>query len=188
MKLWRKLFHLLGLGALFYFWMSKKQAITVMLILLALDLIIEVFRTIHKEFQREFFARLSHLLRRSEKYRPLGITWFLLGMLANALLFEKNIAVLGVIMLTFGDPLAEIIGRKYGRHALIGKKTLEGFLACFAGALASGLAFGCLAFGMPFIPVIAGALAASITELLTFKGGDNLLIPIISGLAMALLI
>lgn len=111
-------------------------------------------------------------------------------------------ATIGIVAMTFGDAAGSIIGRRFGRHAVVGNKTAEGSLAVLvstslaAGAviaiygwLAScGLYDGCTD---PLIPaplccIIAGAVS-SVVEMLCPGQLDNIANPLAVAASMALL-
>ncbi|MCX6814230.1 MAG: hypothetical protein NTY20_01055 [Candidatus Aenigmarchaeota archaeon] len=133
------------------------------------------------------------MLERKEARRPFaGAFWFYFGAGLAFLLFPLNAASAAGAVLAISDSLSTIIGKKFGKRRIIGKKTLEGTAAFFASAL-----FVCMFFFNPAISII-GAAAAAFAELLPewkrissskFSGvfDDNLLIPIIAGFAMSLL-
>ncbi len=108
-----------------------------------------------------------------------GAMLFYAGCTLSFLLFPLPVASAACAMLAVGDSLSTIVGIKFGRHK-IGRKSLEGSLACFIFSFAAGSFFV-----NPFL-ALAGAVAASLIELFP-RIDDNLTIPIISGLVMFLL-
>ena len=97
-------------------------------------------------------------------------------------IFPKNIAVISLIFMSIGDTVAGLFGKNYGRIK-IGKKTLEGFLA----GLSSCLIIAYLYKPLPFQITASGAFFGMLIEALPLPLDDNLKIPIISSLAMSLL-
>jgi len=98
--------------------------------------------------------------------------------------FDYRIAIAAILMTTFGDLTAAIIGKRFGKHWIPGLKNRawEGVLAEFAVDLALGYGLMKL-FQMPnaFIIALAMAVTATIVETVVHKLDDNLLIPIFSG-------
>lgn len=114
-----------------------------------------------------------------------GATYILLSSCLAIGLFAKPIAIAAIAYIIVGDSFAAIIGRRYGRHRF-GRKSLEGSAACLVGTLivaAIGPAYG-LEFGL----ATAGAFVATLTEALSTRIDDNVTVPLLSGLAMTLLI
>lgn len=118
-----------------------------------------------------------------------GIILAVVGSLLALQLFERNIALASITILTFADPISHLIGKFFGRTKsfLDKKKNIEGHLA---GAIISSL------FAMFFVhPVLAfsGALVAMlfeaiIIEIQKVQLDDNLIIPLAAGTAMFLIV
>lgn len=112
-----------------------------------------------------------------------GASYILTTSTIVIVLFPKAIAVAAITFIIIGDIAAALVGRTWGRHRLIGRKTIEGSSAC----LVSLILVSFLIPGLPTIVGITGAAIATITEALSGRIDDNLTVPIISG-AMMLLI
>ncbi len=76
--------------------------------------------------------------------------------------------------------MAAIIGTKYGKHKIIGKKSWEGTLTCLVVSII------CINFFFPLNVAIIAGIIATIVELLPFD--DNLWVPLVSGAVIRLLI
>jgi dolichol kinase len=98
-------------------------------------------------------------------------------------MFSKPVAVAALSFIIVGDTFAALIGRKYGRHRF-GRKSVEGSLACLLGTVIVAL----LVPGLTLSVALAGAVVATVTEALSMNLDDNISVPIVSGLAMTLLI
>jgi len=135
----------------------------------------------------------AFMLERAEAKRPFaGAFWFYFGAGLAFLVFPLNAASAAGATLAISDSLSTIIGKRFGKRRIIGKKTLEGTMAFFVSAF-----FVCLLFFNPAGAAI-GAAAASFAELLPewkpvsrsrLSGllDDNLLIPLIAGFVLTLL-
>ncbi|MEK6917045.1 MAG: hypothetical protein AABW92_04845 [Nanoarchaeota archaeon] len=115
-----------------------------------------------------------------------GAVFYLIGLLAAVVLFDKEITSASILILAVGDPTAHFIANYYGKtKTIINKnKLLEGTLAgTLAGAIAAlyfvslPLAFFGAAFGM----------MAEAVELEMFNLDDNFFIPFVAGLTMSLI-
>lgn len=95
--------------------------------------------------------------------------------------FPKPISYLSMLALAFSDPAARLVGHRFGRIH-IGKKTLEGSIACFV-AISAVLFYE---YGLnSFVPALIGTVA----ELLPIKKlDDNFRIPLSVALALKFLI
>ncbi len=128
----------------------------------------------------QFFIRFARpLLRPKEVIRVNGSTYLLIASTIAFLLFKKPIAATALVFLGIGDPVAGIIGTKWGRIKIM-QKSLEGSSAFFLAAFIAGALLASIThIPLPFIAL--GALCATIVELLSLSINDNLTIPLISG-------
>lgn len=102
---------------------------------------------------------------------------------------HPRLIVAALMPMTWGDALGAIIGSRWGRrrYTLLGAtRTLEGSAAMFvASALATALALGQFSAG-GVMTALATALAATLVEAVSPWGIDNLTVPAISALSLAL--
>lgn len=179
-KPWRILFHSLGgiIPVLYYFLdISKKDALTILAPLLGVLLIFDIIRLVDRRLNAKFIATFPSLIHKYETKQFNASTYFILSSFIAILVFPKNIAVVALCFLAFGDTIASFVGTTVGRVKLF-SKTLEGSVACFLVCFFIAL----LLFDIRISCV--GALIATLVELLPLKIDDNLLIPIVSGAAM----
>ena len=114
----------------------------------------------------------------------LGPVTLSLGILIVLLMFPYTPAVLGILALSFGDGLASLIGKCFGKHPLpfIGSKTVAGSLSCFCAVYISSF---CITHNM--ITSLVIAIVAMFAEALPLKDFDNILIPIVCAAAASLI-
>jgi len=111
-----------------------------------------------------------------------GTISFLMGCLLVLQLFEKNIALASIIILTFGDSVSHLFGWHFGRkkHPLNCLKSIEGNIA---GAITGFL--GAMLFVSPLTALLAsfGAMTAEAVELRMNNRiiDDNIIVPLIAG-------
>ena len=111
-----------------------------------------------------------------------GTISFLMGCLLVLQLFEKNIALASIIILTFGDSVSHLFGWHFGRkkHPLNCLKSIEGNIA---GAITGFL--GAMLFVSPLTALLAsfGAMTAEAVELRMNNKiiDDNIIVPLIAG-------
>ncbi|AKB84603.1 diacylglycerol/polyprenol kinase family protein [Methanococcoides methylutens] len=120
------------------------------------------------------------LYRSKEKNKLSGNIQFLIGSIIVISVFPKEIASAAILMTTFGDSAAALIGISYGRNWIKGlpDRAWEGVISEFLVNLCIGYLFL-----SNWIIALTMALAATIVETLTYKLDDNLMIPLFSGLA-----
>lgn len=140
----------------------------------------------------------GHMLRPNEDKSVTGSTWIFASSLICSLLFVNHLHIAAIVICMFilGDAVAALVGISIGRIK-IGKKSLEGSLACFV------LCMILLLWAFPSVPLlldqwhgiipirlsIASALCITVCELFPIKIGsfivnDNLVVPVITGLLM----
>ena len=191
----RKLLHMCSfLIVIFIYLADKKTACIVIgtlfvLLFIGNTILLSSGLRVLNEFKIKYF---SFLLRDNEKYGYISSNWFLLGCFLSALLFSKEIAMLAITVLIFGDAFAALIGMKFGKHKFKNGKSWEGtlgfigvsylLLAGFYFAVSLTLSFAAAA--LIVIPITA------VSEIYSkqIKIDDNLLIPLIFGFLMTGLI
>ncbi len=144
-----------------------------------------------KHAKRHLGKLKSGLERETAPWPFMGAFWFFFGAGLTFALFPLNIAEASMTIVTIGDGFATIIGKAYGRHKLIGNKTLEGSLAHFAFSLPA-------AYFILFEHAVIAAFVTAIVELIPdlphFKKyrslgimDDNLLIPLSASVVFSIL-
>jgi dolichol kinase len=133
----------------------------------------------------KLWHRLSFLLRPIIRDHEVeggftGASYILSTSAVSMALFPKSVAIAAITFIIIGDTAAALVGRMWGRHKIIGKKSFEGSTAC----LVSLIMVSFLIPGLPMAAAIPGALAATLAEAFSGKIDDNLTVPIISGLVM----
>lgn len=122
--------------------------------------------------------------KKSSDFPGRGAFYFVAGSLLALLLFEKNIALASIMVLTFGDSFTNIFG-PFGKIKTIlhERKKLEGtIIGIAAGTL------GAMWFVTP-VQAFFGTLLAMIAEMIDFESlqvNDNILVPVIAGIIMTL--
>ena len=184
-ELRRKSIHLLGLVLpILYVFTTRHTATIAVGALLAIALGVELLKAFVPTFRVMFMRIFSPMLRSQERRGALtGATYYLTGSFLCILLFDKTLAIVCLCFLTLGDLFAALIGKQWGRIKLFSRKSLEGSLACFIVCTTVALLIG-----LHPVVAIVGAFVATLIELLPIGVDDNVTIPLISGLAMHLLI
>ncbi|MBW2995051.1 hypothetical protein KY312_01760 [Candidatus Woesearchaeota archaeon] len=182
----RALFHI-GTGLVIIilsFFISIRDLIMLLSLTIILGLIISIIS--RKTKLPAISQFLDNFERDSNKKFPgRGAFYFVAGSLFALLLFEKQIALASIMVLTFGDSFTNIFGPlgkvKTRFHA---KKRLEGtVIGIIAGTLAA-------MWFVPFVPAFFGTLIAMIGEHIDFEYlqmNDNIFVPIVAGIFIKLL-
>ena len=130
-----------------------------------------------------FLARFSVLLKQSESRNVLGSTYMMASSLIVFLFFEKEVAILALLYIAVGDPLAGTLGKRFGRIK-IGSKSLEGTLAFAVGAGAVGCGMIAGGLDVPYWVALSGAGLGALVELFPSPLDDNLTVPPASAVFM----
>src|SRR5262245_17490418 len=135
LKLKRKLFRMVGL--LFPALYALGNAVVpglgwlapacVLVLFLAVMIALEYARFHRPGVNRWLFEHFRAYTKEKERARTSSTTFFLLACLLTLLVFNTGIAIAAMLMLVFGDPVAEMVGTRWGRVPLL-DKSLEGTL------------------------------------------------------------
>lgn len=118
-----------------------------------------------------------------EVQRVNSATWYTTALLLLAATQSTLLCVTGVVVLGIGDPIAALVGRRFGRIKLLHGRSLEGTVAfAISATVATFIAFAifhssmglAMAFGLAAAASVAGALA----ELFSLRVDDNFSIPL----------
>jgi len=206
----RKLLHLFALlmpMAIFYApqWSWPRLLVPCILFLLfAASIIIEALRFKVPVIQKTVLAFFGSMMRKEEHAIVSGWTWVIGAAFLCSILFSSRpyVSFIALTLFIIGDALAALVGIGIGRIK-IGKKTLEGSIACL---LVCALLFYTV---FPFVPGLLNAwgvsrfpaiiiwitsLVITLFELIPIKIApkitinDNLAVPVIAGYSMIALV
>jgi dolichol kinase len=149
--------------------------------------------------QKMYFGLLGSMLRPDEKKKVTGATWIFASAFICTVVFNgsPHISFMAISLFILGDAVAALVGLSMGR-VKIGRKSLEGSLACFVLCMVLFEAV------FPFVPgllvpwngvippavALLGALGITVLELFpirisrTMILNDNLYVPVIAGCIM----
>jgi dolichol kinase len=149
--------------------------------LLAASLAVELARRACPTVNGILWRLLPAVFRDGEEQRILGSTWLAAGALSTLLAFGVDVGGTALLFLMWGDPAAELAGRRWGPPDQ--RKTHAGSLGCLIACLLAG-AVGIYAGGLRPGAVLAGALVAVAVERRSPLPDDNVWIPVLSGLVI----
>ena len=135
-----------------------------------------------------FFRPIAH---EQERDRVNSATWYMTSLVLLALTGSPLLCVTGVAVLGLADPLAGLVGRRFGRVRLVNGRSLEGSLTfVLVGTLAARSAMllvdTTLDSGTLWLTAFAAALAGGVVELASRRVDDNLSIPMAAAATAAL--
>ncbi len=188
----RPLFHFLGgmIFPVFYYFTGRVVAIYFITALFSLALIFELVRKRNQVFNDWLWQHFRAFFKDKERYTTTGTLYFVGGVLATVLFFDKPVAITALCFLTFGDVTAVIVGKKIGRHKIFPPKSLEGSLAFFVIVIIVGsiLKKFCFPADLTTMAIGYSALAATLIEMLPLSLDDNLTVPIFTGFILQMLL
>jgi phytol kinase len=190
-ELSRSLFHIGGgLTTLILPWIFAEAWPVVLLTLITVPSLLAL-KYIHT-FKGNLGSVLYRIDRKSfgEVYFPLSVCLLFVFAHGNTLLF-----IIPVLILTLADPAAALIGSRYGRlryKNIKGQKSIEGsatfFLVAFLCVLIPLLLFSTMGLvKAALISTIVG-LMVMMAEAIAWEGLDNLFIPVVGFLVLAIML
>jgi len=170
----RKGVHLTSILIVLIYAFYGKQAAQILLIsYLVLILFIEHIR-LDRGIKIPFF---NLMLRKKERSSIGSYVYFTLGALIAISVFSQNVAFAAVLMTTFGDMSAALVGKRFGRIRIFpNEKSVEGCIAEYFVNLVIAFVF----ISNLFISV-SMAFVATYVETIFVRIDDNLAIPVIAG-------
>jgi dolichol kinase len=187
----RRLFHLangVSIATAYALFFTHAQIVRVFGAIACLVYIVDRFRIAYPDVVERRAPWVNRVfLRAEEQVREAAMTPFAIAVLLTMLTVPKLAALIAIYTLAIGDPLAAVVGIRYGRRRITRNRSLEGSLAFFAATVA--VAALVLRWGTAAAPASIAAASASIGvvatvfELLPLRVDDNLTIPIFVGFA-----
>ena len=187
-ELFRKLIHLLSITfPVFYLFNTKANTLYFLILCLALILIIEFSRKKKSAISILFNKYLGNVVREYEKNSLMSATYLTASAFLTIILFDKNIAILALLIGCICDTNAALFGMKFGKIYFYNNKSLEGTFAFIFSGLIILFFYNIYIQSELYIIGIIAVIIASITEHVTPTKFDNLTIPLSAGISITLL-
>jgi dolichol kinase len=191
LQLGRRLFHLANgvtIATAYALLFTHQQIVHIFGAIACLVYIADRVRIAYPEAITRYLPWINRtLLRAEEQVRESAMIPFAIAVLLTMLTVPKLAALVAIYTLAIADPLAAVIGIRFGRHRISHNRSLEGSLAFFLATLAVTAAVLRWGTDSPRLPIIETSLvvgaAATACELLPLRIDDNLTIPIFVGFA-----
>ncbi len=187
----RRIQHL-STGLLFYclsFFLSQALASIILALAIIIFYGLHIARNFVEPVQEYYMKHFGPLLREHEKdlHTLPGAFWFLVGTLIVVYSFDMNIARTSLLCLSFGDPIAAMVGIRFGGPKIFvrcngkGSKSVIGCTACFCTCFMVAY-FGMYESGLE-VWLLTGVVATTM-EASSCALDDNVLIPVGTGTAL----
>lgn len=189
----RKFWHVaMGLVMTFCYWkwMTREQGCFVLFLSLLFFLGMEIVRLKFQKLNALVLKVWGPLMRESERDSISGTPYYIASVLISIWVFPKPIAILSILVLAIGDPIASIFGILYGRYWVRfsnGKSLIGTFAGVVGGTAVSIFAlkqpdlFPAYSLEKALIIASVGGVSGGGAELLPMQLDDNFIIPIVSG-------
>lgn len=185
---WRSSFHVLGavLAMLFVQYAPWTAVIVIPAIVATFFWFLEIMRRVSTKWN-DFLMRLTDKINHPhERYRVNSSTWFATALFLLALTHEPIAGAAAVLVLGFGDPIAGLIGRRWGRTKLVNGRSLEGTVAFAVSSfvvvfIMFAIWHGSTPYETAFAVCLVAAVAGALTELFSRRIDDNFAIPLVVG-------
>ncbi len=153
----------------------------------------ESMRRVSRRANAVLMALFRPVAHEQERDRVNSATWYATALVLLSLTQSPVLCVTAVAVLGFADPLAGLVGRRFGRVRLVNGRSLEGSLTfVVVGAITARaamlLADPGVGSGALWITAIAAAIAGGAAELLSRRVDDNFSIPLAAASVAALLL
>jgi len=187
MILRRRKFYRIGAGIVFpiVYYFSPNKIIVEMLLLYLLGIMttLEAMRYISPNLWRTVAEHSKGILKVRQGMIT-GTTALLIANIIVIAFFNKQVAIVSLVYMLFGDTASAIVGTKYGKVKM-GNKSLEGSLAFFITVMVLALIFyRWTGIRIHLVILSFGAIAATIIEALPIEINDNLTVPLAAAIVM----
>jgi dolichol kinase len=126
-----------------------------------------------------FYGPIAHP---HEYTRVNSATWYATALVVLALFAARPVTMASLAVLGVADPIAGMVGRRWGKRVLRAGRSVEGTIAfVVSGAVAAAIALaaaGGMAPGPIAVLAVLSGLAGAVAELFATRLDDNLLIPL----------
>jgi diacylglycerol kinase (CTP) len=187
----RKIWHM-GMGLLIVLvyaltGMSQSMGAFCLGIALAFFVIVESVRLMNPAFNQITVKVMRPFMRAKEINRFSGAPYYVCAAMLSIGIFPKTIAILSVLYLAFGDPIASIFGILFGDRGPKFANNQKSFIGTAAAVMTCILITFLImsSHNLPFSTLLGisllGGVAGGVAEVLPLEVDDNFSIPLVSG-------
>lgn len=176
----RQIFHLFFGTLIVLLYNIKVLSINILFVIFLIGFIVSFASIRYKIPGINWFLRKFERKEDINKSPGKGSLMYLTGILVTLLLFEEKIALAAIMILAVGDSVSHMVGKYFGKYKFRSSKHIEGTIA--------GIFFASITASIFVNPQLAfiGSAVAMLTEAVELRIDDNLVIPVIAGLAIYL--
>jgi dolichol kinase len=188
-ELLRKSIHLSSLWIPILYWQYNKIMMLSILVVLTFIYILLDYNKLKISFIKNIFAKFNMILREKEQKGNLtGASYMLVASCLTILFFDKDSAIISLLILIIADTNAAIFGKMIKSKKICGNKTLVGSIAFFITTI---IIICFYSFSISYISFYYAVITAAILTYVELKSivwkiDDNFSIPIIAGILLTL--
>ena len=182
----RKLIHLFdSVIPLSLFYISRENLLFILTPITIIFIILDFARH-HISYLGKIYSTFFNIVTREieqKRNNVTGASYYLLGCLIVVYFFQDiNIIISSLLIMSISDSFAALIGVKYGKTKIYGKKSLEGSFSFFVSTIIILYVFMNNLSPFEYIYI---SLLITLVELFSFhRINDNLTIPVFAALAL----
>ena len=177
----RKIIHFSSsVFAFILLFLGKSICIPLFITIAILFFVADFLRLKNQYVQNIYNIFFDVVTRNSEKNRITGASYVFLSIVLVTLLFDVKIAVASLLIMSFADPVASLMGRAFGNFIIL-NKTIEGSISFF---IVSVIVLSVFDFSSETILYVS--IFCTLIELVSnkIKIDDNLLVPLSSAVLL----
>lgn len=147
---------------------------------------LETLRHFNPSVNQWVWRAFKPIMRESEKTKINSAMFYIFSMAVVYFVFPLQVAVVTMLFIAIGDPVASIVGLNWGKTKLAAHVSLEGFLACFFTCALMAYVSVAFIFTTSLHPLLIagfsllGGLTGALAECSFKKLDDNLTMPLLS--------
>lgn len=183
----RKMFHMCAvIVPIFYLLIPRTFMITTLFYTTLLIVLLDFFKfynSIIKRYVSNFFITIMKEKEIKSDFALTGISFMMISFLVTCFFFSKHLAIISWLILVFADPIANIVGIKFGSsNNKSNDKSFEGSLAFLCiSMIISVIFFFIFGYKINLLVIFSSCVVTTLVEFFSNKLNidDNLLIPLV---------
>lgn len=189
----RKCWHMLGVSlmALVYQFTSASTALILLGLLWIVAVPLDIARQRNPQLNQLLLRSFKPIMREYELNRLAGTSYLLTGVALIVILFPHDVVMLSLLFLALADPIASVVGIKFGKDKIFGHKSLQGSFAAFVICAALTFAYlyaHALLLDRILVVSLLGGVIGCVAELVPIaKIDDNFTMPVVSATSLWIL-
>lgn len=189
----RKIWHMAGVFGMFlaYTLLPATVSTTILAVAVLLFVPVDFLRLRYPSLNDWLVHAFKPIMRTHEIHKIAGTTYLLIGVTLVVAIFPPPVVSLTLLFLAFADPIASVIGIKYGKDKIFGHKSIQGFMAAFAVcafATAIYLVYHNVMLDRVIVVSLLAGLIGALAELVPVaKMDDNFTLPVLSSTGLYIL-